>query len=139
MLVKVARPGDIADAGLQFVRAGGQEIVLCRVGNRYYAISRRCSHRNGALERGSLDGTILTCPLHHVQFDVTTGEVLNYPLADYADDLPGQEQAQQTGTAAPMDTEVGNLQTFAVVLEADAILVQVEGAAIEQDSEESSA
>jgi nitrite reductase/ring-hydroxylating ferredoxin subunit len=31
---------------------------------------------NGPLDMGALDGTDLACPMHRVQFDVTTGEAL---------------------------------------------------------------
>ena len=73
MLVEVAKAGEIAPGGMKFVKAGEREIVVCNCDGRYYAVDRRCGHMNGPLEMGALDGTIVTCPMHHVQFDVTTG------------------------------------------------------------------
>jgi nitrite reductase/ring-hydroxylating ferredoxin subunit len=35
---------------------------------------------NAPLEMGTLDGVILTCPMHCAQFDVTTGEALAGPV-----------------------------------------------------------
>ena len=43
---------------------------------------------NAPLEQGALVGTILTCPLHHVQFDVTTGEALADPIDHDLGDEP---------------------------------------------------
>ena len=70
MLLEVAKTGEIAPGGMKFVRAGEREIVVCNCDGRYYAVDRRCGHMNGPLEMGALDGTIVTCPMHHVQFDV---------------------------------------------------------------------
>ena len=35
-----------------------------------------CSHMGGYLPDGTLEGTIVTCPIHHSKFDVTTGKFL---------------------------------------------------------------
>ena len=74
MLVEVAKNGEIAPGGMKYVNVGDREVVVCNCDGRYYAVDRRCGHMNGPLEMGTLDGTILTCPMHHVQFDVTTGQ-----------------------------------------------------------------
>ncbi len=67
---------DIALGGMKAVKLDDLEIVICNCGGNFYAVSRACGHANARLERGTLDGTILTCPLHYAQFDVTTGEAL---------------------------------------------------------------
>src|SRR2546422_423581 len=91
MLVEVAKTTEIAPGGMKFVRVGEREIVVCNCAGRYYAIDRRCGHMSGPLEMGALDGTIVTCPMHHVQFDVTTGEALNPPVPVHIDEpLPKQ-------------------------------------------------
>src|SRR5262249_39793470 len=41
-----------------------------------------CTHRQGPLSEGSLDGTTVTCPLHGAQFNVWTGAVLRGPAKD---------------------------------------------------------
>ena len=42
----------------------------------------RCTHRQGPLSEGSLDGSTVTCPLHGAQFNVWTGAVLRGPAKD---------------------------------------------------------
>ena len=49
--------------------------VLC-------ATQAMCTHKQGPLSEGSLDGTTVTCPLHGAQFNVWTGAVLRGPAKD---------------------------------------------------------
>ena len=48
----------------------------------FCATQARCTHRQGALSEGSLDGSTVTCPLHGAQFNVWTGAVLRGPARD---------------------------------------------------------
>jgi len=83
MWVELAKADEVARGGVKYVRSGDDEIALCNVGGAFHGVSRRCGHMNAPLEQGSLDGHILTCPLHFVQFDVTTGKALSYPIDHY--------------------------------------------------------
>jgi nitrite reductase/ring-hydroxylating ferredoxin subunit len=74
--VKAIRTAEIASGGMKAVELNGRELVICNCGGSFYAIDRRCGHMNAPLEKGTLEGSILTCPMHCAQFDVTTGEVL---------------------------------------------------------------
>ncbi len=80
MFVKVAEKGEIAPGGMKAFDAGGVEIILCNDGGVYYAVSRRCGHMAAPLEKGTLVGYIITCPMHCSQFDAKTGRVLSGPM-----------------------------------------------------------
>ena len=54
-------------------------IAHLTVGNRYYAIEDVCTHDNGPLAEGYLEGTTIECPRHGARFDITTGKVLSMP------------------------------------------------------------
>lgn len=127
MRVEVAKVGEIAAGGMKFVKVGDAEIVLCNCEGRYHAIDRRCGHMNAPLELGNLDGTIVTCPMHHVQFDVTNGQALNNPIPEYiSDPLSGKwAQTMRHFGALIERTSVCNLHTFGVTVEGDAIHVDV--------------
>jgi len=71
---------DIAPGGLLAAEAKGLEIILCNDAGKIHAVDRRCGHMNAPLELGTLEGHILTCPMHHAQFDITSGEVLCGPV-----------------------------------------------------------
>ena len=77
------RTSDIAPGGMKAVELNGHEIVICNCGGTFRAIARRCGHMNAPLELGTLDGSILTCPMHCAQFDVTTGAALSGPVPVY--------------------------------------------------------
>jgi uncharacterized protein YbjT (DUF2867 family)/nitrite reductase/ring-hydroxylating ferredoxin subunit len=48
----------------------------------FCATQARCTHRQGPLSEGTLDGSTVTCPLHGAQFNVWTGAVLRGPARD---------------------------------------------------------
>jgi uncharacterized protein YbjT (DUF2867 family)/nitrite reductase/ring-hydroxylating ferredoxin subunit len=48
----------------------------------FCATQAMCTHKQGPLSEGSLDGTTVTCPLHGAQFNVWTGAVLRGPAKD---------------------------------------------------------
>ena len=74
---------EIAPGGMKTVEINGHELVICNAAGSFYTLDRRCGHMNAPLEMGTLDGLILTCPMHCVQFDVTTGEPLSDPMPTY--------------------------------------------------------
>jgi len=81
--VQAIRTAEVAPGGMKAVELNGREIVICNCGGTFYAVDRRCGHMNAPLEMGTLDGPILTCPMHCAQFDVTTGEALSGPVPPY--------------------------------------------------------
>ncbi len=83
---------------------------------------------SGPLEMGALDGTIVTCPMHHVQFDVTTGEALNRPVPEYIEEpLPAAWTQYMRHIALLMQhTNVCDIRTFPVDTDGETIRVKVE-------------
>jgi nitrite reductase/ring-hydroxylating ferredoxin subunit len=48
----------------------------------FCATQARCTHRQGPLTEGAIDGSTVTCPLHGAQFNVWTGAVLRGPAME---------------------------------------------------------
>jgi 3-phenylpropionate/trans-cinnamate dioxygenase ferredoxin subunit len=69
---------DLPEGAMKAVTAGGHEILVAHVGGSFYATQEHCAHMGGNLAKGTLDGAVVTCPLHHSQFDVTTGRVVRW-------------------------------------------------------------
>jgi nitrite reductase/ring-hydroxylating ferredoxin subunit len=86
MWADVAKTDELVPGGLKYANINGVELTLGNVSGAFYAVSRRCGHMNAPLEDGSLDGVILTCPLHDAQFDITTGKALSYPMPQHHSD-----------------------------------------------------
>ena len=58
------------------VTVDGKRVLVARVRGDFYAIDAVCSHLAGNLADGTLDNAIVTCPVHHSQYDVRTGKVV---------------------------------------------------------------
>ena len=58
-----------------------EEILLANSDGKLYALCDRCSHMNAPLSMGTLNGKVVTCPLHGARFDVTTGKKVGIPMA----------------------------------------------------------
>ncbi len=54
-------------------------VAVFNVAGSFCATQARCTHRQGPLSEGKLDGSTVTCPWHGAQFDVCTGAVLRGP------------------------------------------------------------
>lgn len=70
---RAARAADLADGAGRIVDVAGRWIALFRVGDDFFAVDNACPHMAGPLGSGSLDGYVVTCPLHYWKIDVRTG------------------------------------------------------------------
>ncbi len=61
------------------VKIKEKEILIVNVDGKYYAIDNKCSNDGGDLSIGTLNGHIVTCPLHGSQFNVTNGKNVKGP------------------------------------------------------------
>jgi len=72
--VQVCKSEDLPEGEVHQMKARNKEIAVGRlVGGQLFAVGGRCSHMFARLGKGKLDGTILECPWHGAQFDVTDG------------------------------------------------------------------
>ena len=77
--VEVAKAGDVPSGQMKLFRPQGKEVLVVNHEGKHYAIGGRCSHMNGELWKGKLEGKLVTCPRHSSVFDVTTGECVSGP------------------------------------------------------------
>jgi nitrite reductase/ring-hydroxylating ferredoxin subunit len=70
----VAVVGELPDGGVKAIRVGGRDLVLCRVGDDYFATQRQCLHQGGDLAEGIVNSGMIVCALHGWRFDVRTGQ-----------------------------------------------------------------
>lgn len=77
-LIRVATVADIADKTIVQIEVEGHAIVLARDGEEFYAGDARCPHLGGPLAKGILEGSVITCPWHHSQFDLADGRCLRW-------------------------------------------------------------
>jgi len=79
--VTVARLADVPVGEARVVTAAGRRLALCNVDGQVYAIDDTCTHDDGPLGDGKLDGCAIECPRHGARFDVRDGHVLQMPAA----------------------------------------------------------
>lgn len=78
-VVKVAQVGDLSPGEGKVVQANGDHIALFNVDGTFYAIHNTCLHKGGPLGEGEMEGTVVTCPWHGWQYEVTNGSSLRNP------------------------------------------------------------
>lgn len=72
------RVGEVPPSGVLLAGV----VAVFDVDGGFCATQAACPHRQGPLNEGTLDGSIVTCPWHGSQFDVCTGAVLHGPAKD---------------------------------------------------------
>ncbi len=103
----VAKTSEIPVGEMKKFTLQGQEVLVANVAGNFYALGARCTHKNGDLSRGTLEGNVVTCPNHGAQFDVTTGKVVSPPKV------------------GPFHPKIQDKQTYQVKVENQDILVQL--------------
>ena len=79
--VAVAKVSELAEGAFKPVQVNGKRLLICRVEGKFYAIDDTCTHDDGPLADGLLDGHEIECPRHGARFDVRSGKVLCLPAA----------------------------------------------------------
>ena len=80
--VRVASTAEIGEKDLTAFEVDGERIAVANVGGSFHAFGNTCTHRQCFLALGVLEGTVVTCPCHGSQFDVTSGAVLRGPAVE---------------------------------------------------------
>jgi 3-phenylpropionate/trans-cinnamate dioxygenase ferredoxin component len=111
--IRVAAVTDLKSGSMKKIQAGGHELMLARIGDQFYCTDAYCPHLGGDLTKGILAGTILTCPIHHSQFDISDGHVLRWT------DLTGRVL-----TAAINQRPPRPLITYPVKIEGDDVFIK---------------
>ena len=77
--VEIAPASELPNGERLFVEVEGRMIVIFNIAGQFFAIADVCSHDDGPVGEGELEGYNITCPRHGAEFDVRTGKVLQMP------------------------------------------------------------
>lgn len=76
------------------VAVGGRAVAVYNIDGAYYATQDECTHADGPLSEGDIDGCAVICPWHASAFDVRDGSVLigpaDEPLRTYRVVIEGE-------------------------------------------------
>ena len=79
--VTVAKTGEIAVGKFKEAQAGDKRLLVCHTPSGFHVVDDTCTHDDGPLGDGWLDGEAIECPRHGAKFDVCSGKVLCLPAA----------------------------------------------------------
>ncbi len=76
---EIAPVSELPNGQRLFVDIGDRPIVIFNIAGRLFAIGDVCTHDDGPLGDGELDGYNIVCPRHGAEFDVRSGKVMKMP------------------------------------------------------------
>jgi nitrite reductase/ring-hydroxylating ferredoxin subunit len=129
MLVEVAKLNEIPEGKMKRVKAFETHVLLSNVRGKIYATQDSCGHQRASLSRGTLEGDVVTCPLHGAKFDVRTGRNvagIHFGMpAEMMQKLPPEMVAmfQKTGEIIS-DIDILPLKTYKVEMKGDSIYLE---------------
>jgi 3-phenylpropionate/trans-cinnamate dioxygenase ferredoxin subunit len=77
--IDIAPADELPNGERLFVDIADKTIVVFNIGGQFFAILDVCSHDDGPVGEGDLEGYNITCPRHGAEFDVRTGKVMQMP------------------------------------------------------------
>lgn len=77
--VEIAPASELPNGERLFVEVEGKSIVIFNIAEQFFAIADVCTHDDGPLGDGDLEGYNIVCPRHGAEFDVRTGKVMQMP------------------------------------------------------------
>ncbi len=77
--VEIAPVSELPNGERLFVDVGDRPIVVFNIAGQYFAIGDVCTHDDGPLGDGDLEGFNIVCPRHGAEFDIRSGKVMQMP------------------------------------------------------------
>jgi len=77
--MEIAPASELPNGERLFVEIEGKPIVIFNIAEQLFSIADVCSHDDGPVGEGDIEGYNITCPRHGAEFDVRTGKVMQMP------------------------------------------------------------
>ena len=76
---EISSVDDLPNGERLFVDIGDDPVVIFNIAGEYFAIGDVCTHDDGPLGDGDVEGHNVVCPRHGAEFDVRTGKAVSMP------------------------------------------------------------
>ncbi len=83
--IDIAAVDELPSGQRLFIEIDNQPIVIFNIAGQFFAIGDVCSHDNGPVGEGDLEGDEVICPRHGARFDLRSGKALALPAVE---DIP---------------------------------------------------
>lgn len=77
--VEVSPASELKNGERLFVEVGDRSLVIFNIAGDFFAIGDVCSHDDGPVGDGELEGFNIICPRHGAEFDIRTGKAMQMP------------------------------------------------------------
>jgi len=77
--LEIASASELPNGERLFVDIGDKPVVIFNIAGGYFAVGDVCTHDDGPLGDGDLEGYHIVCPRHGAEFDVRTGKAVQMP------------------------------------------------------------
>jgi 3-phenylpropionate/trans-cinnamate dioxygenase ferredoxin subunit len=77
--LEIAPASELPNGERLFVEVEGRPIVILNIAGQFFAIDDVCTHDDGPLGDGEIEGFNIVCPRHGGEFDVRTGKAVQLP------------------------------------------------------------
>ncbi|MFU8773108.1 MAG: non-heme iron oxygenase ferredoxin subunit [Anaerolineales bacterium] len=101
--VSVLSEQDLPNGERVFIEVDNIPIVIFNIAGKFYAIGDLCSHDDGPLGEGELEGYKIYCPRHGASFDIRDGRVLSLPAIVDIPAYPVKVEAGEISVGIPID------------------------------------
>jgi len=118
--VLLGKVSDFPDEGAQVVVAEGISMVVARVGQEFCAVLNKCPHLGLPLTANKVEGRTITCPFHGSQFDMCSGENL-----DWVRGVGGVKLPEWSRRIIAMGKQPSPVKTYPVTVEGDQVFVEL--------------
>ena len=77
--VDIAPASELPNGERLFIEVESRAIVIFNIADQFFAIGDICTHDDGPLGDGDLEGFNIVCPRHGGEFDVQNGKAMQMP------------------------------------------------------------
>lgn len=118
--VSIGKAENFPAGQLVKVTAENTSLVVARLGDKLCAVQNRCPHINLPIAGGKLEGNTITCPWHGSQFDMCSGENLDWVRGIAAIKLPNWSRK-----VIALGKKPQGIKTYPVVEENGELFVEI--------------
>jgi nitrite reductase/ring-hydroxylating ferredoxin subunit len=123
VFIVAAKLSELPVGSMKHVEIDGREILLTNEDGKIWATDDRCGHMSAPLSKGTLQGNIIECPLHHARFDVVTGRTLK---EGHHSGVSGAVVSITKLGGIMEGVKTYDLKTYEVVIDGDMIKVKID-------------
>ena len=77
--LEIAPVSELPNGERLFVEVEGKSLVIFNIAGQFYAIGDVCTHDDGPVGDGDIEGHNIVCPRHGGEFDIRTGQAVQMP------------------------------------------------------------